>query len=126
MVDFSREDAINNGGFKGYPRPLIATTIIFETNLYLLRIDSYSAFYDNSRLQSTGLLEKLRERRVTHVYVCGLALDVCVAYTALHAAEEGFCTTVVLDACRGVSEDGIRQQLGAMAAAGVRFVEARL
>ena len=32
------------------------------------------------------MLGKLREKNVTHVYVVGLALDVCVAFTALHAA----------------------------------------
>ena len=32
--------------------------------------------------------------------VCGLALDFCVAWTALHARREGFITYVVLDACR--------------------------
>lgn len=87
-------------------------------------VDSYSAFYDNSKLQQTELLAELRRRRVTHVHVCGLALDVCVAYTALHAAEEGFVTSVILDASRGVSHDGMTRQLGELRAAGVRLVKA--
>ena len=53
------------------------------------------------------MLGKLREKNVTHVYVVGLALDVCVAFTALHAAEEGFVTHVVTDACAGVTIEGI-------------------
>ena len=41
------------------------------------------------------LLGDLRRRGVTHVHCCGLALDVCVAFTALHAAEEGFVTSCI-------------------------------
>ena len=57
-------------------------------------IDSYSAFYDNQKLNQTALLAQLRARDVTHLFVTGLALDVCVAFSALHAAEEGFVVTV--------------------------------
>ena len=46
-------------------------------------------------------LERLRALKVTHLFVTGLALDVCVAFSALHAAEEGFVVTVVTDACAG-------------------------
>ena len=60
-----------------------------------------------------------RQRDVTHLYVCGLALDVCVAFTALHAAEEGFVVTVVEDACAGVSVEGIDEKKALFASAGV-------
>jgi len=82
-------------------------------------IDSYSAFYDNQKLRATALLGELRKRNCTHLFVTGLALDVCVAFTALHAAEEGFVVTVVLDACAGVSDEGIAQKLAAFAKAGI-------
>ena len=85
-------------------------------------VDSYSAFYDNSKLQETSLLHELNERGVTHVYICGLALDVCVAYTAFHAQEAGFATTVVDDACRGVDKERIGQQVAKMKAAGIQIV----
>ena len=86
-------------------------------------VDSYSAFYDNSKWRQTSLLAELRRRGVTHVFCCGLAYDVCVAFTALHAAEEGFATFVVEDACCGVTEDGISAQKAAMRAAGVSIVQ---
>ena len=73
-------------------------------------VDSYSAFYDNQKLNQTSLLGKLRELGMTHVFVTGLALDVCVAFTALHAAEEGFVTYVVSDACAGVTHEGIAEK----------------
>ena len=54
-------------------------------------IDSYSAFFDNSKYKQTALLAELRARNVSHVYICGLALDVCVAFTCgfPHCRERG-------------------------------------
>jgi len=86
------------------------------------RIDSYSCVYDNGKYQQTTMLDEMHSRGVTHVYLCGLALDVCVAFSALHMAEEGFVTTVVLDGCAGVSDDGIAEKLAIMAKAGVQLV----
>jgi len=87
------------------------------------RIDSYSCVYDNSKYKQTTMLRELRERGVTHVYLCGIATDVCVAFSALHMAEEGFVTTVVEDACAGVHEGGIQEKRVLMASAGVQLVQ---
>jgi nicotinamidase/pyrazinamidase len=65
-------------------------------------IDSYSGFFDNGKRKSTGLGEWLRERGVTAVSVCGLALDYCVKFTTLDALELGFETTLIRDATRAV------------------------
>jgi nicotinamidase/pyrazinamidase len=65
-------------------------------------IDSYSGFFDNAKRKSTGLGEWLRERGVTSVSVCGLALDYCVKFTVLDALELGFETTLIRDATRAV------------------------
>jgi nicotinamidase/pyrazinamidase len=65
-------------------------------------IDSYSGFFDNGKRKSTGLGEWLRERGVTAVSVCGLALDYCVKFTTLDALELGFATTLIRDATRAV------------------------
>ena len=66
------------------------------------RVDSYSGFYDNDHSTSTGLVEYLKGKGVTEVDVCGLATDYCVKFTALDAKAEGFDTTVLLEASRGV------------------------
>ncbi len=66
-------------------------------------IDSYSGFFDNQRLQATGLADYLRAHGLTDLYIVGLATDYCVKFTALDAAELGFNTWVVVDACRGVN-----------------------
>lgn len=69
-------------------------------------VDSYSAFKEADRTTSTGLAAYLRARGLTKVFVCGLATDFCVAWTALDAQAEGFATTVVEDACRAIGMDG--------------------
>ncbi len=65
-------------------------------------VDSYSGFFDNGRKHATGLGDYLKSRGVTSVFVCGLATDYCVRWTALDALSLGFQTTVISDACRGV------------------------
>lgn len=41
-------------------------------------VDSYSAFWDNSKLTDTKMEAQLKARNITDVYVCGIAYDVCV------------------------------------------------
>jgi len=69
--------------------------------------DSYSGFRDNPNpareRRPTGLRGFLAERRTRDVYVCGLALDYCVSWTALDAADLGFAATVLWDLTRPVS-----------------------
>ncbi len=65
-------------------------------------IDSYSTFFDNGRRKSTGLEDDLRARGVTDVYLAGLATDYCVLWSARDAADLGFHTHVIRDACRPV------------------------
>jgi nicotinamidase/pyrazinamidase len=84
-------------------------------------IDSYSAFLEADRRTATGLAGYLRERKLEKLYVCGLATDFCVAWTALDARAAGFDTTVIEDACRAIDLDGSLQRAWAeMAAAGVK------
>lgn len=88
-------------------------------------IDSYSAFYDNGHLRSTGLAGYLRERATDEVVVVGLATDYCVKFTALDAKECGFSTTVVTEASRGVglNEGDIEAAYEEMANAGIQVVD---
>ena len=68
-------------------------------------VDSYSAFYENDRVTSTGLSGYLRERGLKSITMVGLATDFCVAYSALDAVREGFEVSVILSACRGIDLD---------------------
>ena len=65
-------------------------------------VDSYSAFIEGDGKARTGLEGYLRERGVERVFVCGLATDFCVAWTALDARKLGFEATLIEDACRAI------------------------
>ena len=65
-------------------------------------LDSYSAFFENDRTTPTGLHFYLEGLGVRSVCLAGLALDVCVFYSAMDAIRMGFHTTVVENACRGI------------------------
>ena len=64
--------------------------------------DSYSAFLEADRKTRTGLHGYLAERGITRVYCVGLALDFCVAWTALDARRCGLEAVVIEDACRAI------------------------
>ncbi|WP_018478363.1 bifunctional nicotinamidase/pyrazinamidase [Pontibacter roseus] len=69
-------------------------------------IDSYSGFYDNGRLKSTGLADYLRGKQTKQVYLAGLAGDYCVYFSAKDALHEGFETFLIEDACRPINPEG--------------------
>lgn len=90
---------------------------------YHQAIDSYSAFMEADRRTPTGLAGYLRERGLTNCYLCGLATDFCVAWTALDARQAGFNVCVIEDACKGIDMHGSLAKAWAdMAAAGVRSI----
>jgi len=87
-------------------------------------IDSYSAFFENDRATPTGLAGYLRERRFTRVFLCGLATDFCVAYSAIDARRQGFDAVVLPDACRAIDLGGsLDAALAQMRSAGVAFAQ---
>jgi nicotinamidase/pyrazinamidase len=90
-------------------------------------IDSYSAFFDNGHLRATGLAEYLKEKKVTDVYVLGLATDYCVKFTALDAVGLGFKTWLIEDACRGVDlkPGDVQKAIEEMKEAGVKVVKSK-
>jgi nicotinamidase/pyrazinamidase len=92
-------------------------------------LDSYSAFFENDRSTPTGLEGWLKQRNFTRVFLCGLATDFCVAWSAEDARRLGFEVTVIVDACRGIglpdpdhgtTIEAARRRLEAQ---GVRFVD---
>ena len=66
-------------------------------------IDSYSGFYDNGRLHNTGLTQHLRKIKTSELHIVGLATDYCVKFSALDAVTDGFTTTLITDAVKGVN-----------------------
>ena len=87
-------------------------------------VDSYSAFMEADRRTSTGLAAYLKARGITKLYLCGLATDYCVAWSAQDARAAGFEATVIEDACRAIDLNGSLARAWAdMAAAGVGRVQ---
>ncbi len=89
------------------------------------QIDSYSGFYDNGHLRSTGLREYLRNRGVDEIYVLGLATDYCVKATAIDGINLGFKTHLIEDACRGVelNPGDVRRAVEEMRSKGANTVQ---
>jgi nicotinamidase/pyrazinamidase len=87
-------------------------------------VDSYSAFVEADRKTPTGLAGYLHDVGVTHVYLCGLATDYCVAWSALDARSAGFAVSVIEDACRAIDLNGsLAKAWEDMTAAGVGRID---
>ena len=87
-------------------------------------IDSYSGFFDNGHRKETGLATYLKMKGVSDIYVCGLATDYCVKFTALDAKQLGFGVHLVRDACRGVNlkPGDVEAAIAEMKSAGIGIV----
>ena len=66
-------------------------------------IDSYSGFYDNGKIRSTGLSNFLKKSNINQVDIVGLATDYCVKYSSFDAFNEGFKTNILRFCVRGIS-----------------------
>ena len=89
------------------------------------QVDSYSGFFDNDHRRATGLDAFLRQAGATELYVCGLATEYCVKFTALDAVELGWPTYFVRSASRGVEliPGDIDRAIAEMREAGVQVVD---
>jgi nicotinamidase/pyrazinamidase len=88
------------------------------------QIDSYSAFQEADRKTKTGLASYLKERAIDTVFLVGIATDFCVAWSAIDAAELGFNTFVIEDACQGIDLNGsLAMAWQQMQAAGVKRIQ---
>ena len=74
-------------------------------------IDSYSAFRENDRMTRTGLDGYLKARGLTRLVFCGLALDYCVAWSAIDARQAGFDVSVVVEATAAIDVEGSRKRM---------------
>jgi nicotinamidase/pyrazinamidase len=105
-----------SGGLDGVPISLILRKGLHKG------LDSYSAFFENDGVTSTGLAAYLRGLDIGDVYLCGLATDYCVLYSALDAAAQGFRVYLLEDAVRAVNAVSEQKALEAMRKAGVSML----
>ena len=89
-------------------------------------IDSYSGFYDNGYKRSTGLAGYLRERKVQKVFVCGLAADYCVFFTAKDALKENFETYIIEDATRAIDSQGFEKAKAEILGTGGQVIQSNM
>lgn len=86
-------------------------------------IDSYSAFRENlgpdGQRLTTGLGALLLARGVRRLFVCGLARDFCVGWSAMDAKAEGLQAIVLDDLTRSVFPERIQETDEMFAQAGV-------
>jgi nicotinamidase/pyrazinamidase len=59
----------------------------------------------------TGLDGYLKARGFTKLVFCGLALDYCVAWSAIDARQSGFNVAVVVEATAAIDLDGSRRRM---------------
>ena len=68
-------------------------------------VDSYSAFFDVNKKNPTGLNGFLKDHNVTSVYICGLAADYCVYYTAKDALALGYTTYILEGTTKAINQE---------------------
>lgn len=73
---------------------------------YRETIDSYSGFKENDHSTLTGMAGYLNERGLKRLFICGLATDYCVAWTAEDGMAAGFECHVIEDATRAIDNNG--------------------
>lgn len=116
----------NSWGAELHPKLNIIPNSIRILKGTLSNVDAYSAFWDNMKLNETGLRQELLDRKVDEVYFCGLALDYCVSASALDSVKAGFTTYVIEDACRGIDEMEIERRKLEMSNCGIFVVNSKL
>ncbi|KAI6214472.1 Isochorismatase domain-containing protein [Aphelenchoides besseyi] len=83
------------------------------TDIY---VDAYSGFADNNGKIKSDLENILRDDRINTLFICGLALDICVASTARDASKLKFFT-------KGLSEEQIKRTCLELRGRNVPYVE---
>ncbi len=90
-------------------------------------VDSYSALRNNwnprGRRPPTGLSGYFKNHGVREVFICGLARDYCVRWSAEDAVKDGLHVTVIWDLCRSIDpshDEGLRRRLTAR---GVKIID---
>jgi nicotinamidase/pyrazinamidase len=89
------------------------------------RIDSYSVFIENDMKTYTGVSGYLKTMGKTRVFLCGLALDYCLYYSASDGVKLGFEVVIPIDLSKAIdSPPGhLSDALNFMTSRGVIFTK---
>ena len=83
------------------------------------QIDSYSGFYDNAKIRSTGLSEYLKVKNVKSIDFVGLVTEYCVKFSVLDSINENFKTRVILKGIKGINIKASNKAVDEMKSKGV-------
>jgi len=83
--------------------------------------ECYSAFCDVFGTD-TNFANSLKEKNITEIYVCGLALDYCVLQTALDGVKFGFKTLCIFDLTKGVDPNTSFKAVEKLLDSGVKII----
>lgn len=81
-----------------------------------------ACYHDLGNRMSTGVIEYLRARGITHVLAGGLATDYCVKTTVLQLLDAGFAVVLNQAACRGIAPETTESALAEMQAQGATLI----
>ena len=88
-------------------------------------IDSYSCIQENDKETETGLDGYLKSSGMKRLFICGLALDYCVRYSAEDAKKKGYTVYVIEDLCRGIANDTIMETKKHLTRLGIHFINSQ-
>jgi nicotinamidase/pyrazinamidase len=115
----------NTPGAAFHPALSIPHTELILRKGFRREIDSYSAFLENDHFTPTGLAGYLRERSLKRLFLCGLAYDFCVRFSAIDGTALDFECVVIEDATRAVNLPGsVRATDQAFEEAGIQRIQA--
>ncbi|CAK7217728.1 hypothetical protein SCUCBS95973_003243 [Sporothrix curviconia] len=92
LLQKKRNQSLLPGSHGSELAPLIASSVNARQDLVIAK-SHYSAF------ESTQLLNRLRTRFVTELYICGALTNISIYATALDAARHGLTLTIIDDCC---------------------------
>ena len=81
---------------------------------------AYSAF-EGVDARGHNLLDVLKEQRIDHIDVCGIATDYCVKASALDARKNAFQVRVLVNLCAAVNDETGKAAMEEMKAAGCQL-----
>ena len=91
-------------------------------------IDSYSTFIENDKKSKTGLSGYLESVGISRIFLCGLALDYCVYFSAIDGKNLGFDVFIIIDLTKGIDDPAgsISNSLEDMVKRGIKFINSKL
>ena len=110
-------------GASFHPDIRLPASAIVVTKGEAKRSTGYSPFEDGHTPEGTPFVTDLRERRIDHLYVGGLATDYCVRHAVIDALATGLKVTVLTDAIAGVDPHDSARALAEMRQHGAEVTE---